>query len=102
LIRFINLEPGSPPLDVVDAGSGAVLIPDVAFKTVKTATVPQATLTVQLRQTGAATVVVSVAPTNFPGGVVSTLIKFAPDANVSARSAGTPPASTLILKRRNR
>jgi hypothetical protein len=102
MIRFINLEPGVPALDVVDAGNGAVLIPDVGFKTVKTATVPQATLTLQLRQAGTSNVVVSVAPTNFPGGAVSTLIKFAPEANVSARSVGAPPASPLILKRRNR
>ncbi len=102
LIRFINLEPGSPPLDVVNSADGAVLIPDVAFKASKTVTVPQQTLTLQLRQAGTSNVVVSIAPTNFPGGVVSTLIKFAPDANVNARSVGAPPASPLILKRRNR
>jgi hypothetical protein len=101
-IRLINLEPGSPPLDLVDATNNAVLIGDVAFKTAKSATVPQTNLTLQLRQTGTANVVLAIAPTNFPGGNVSTLIKFAPEPAVAqARAAGQPlpPSRQLILRR---
>ncbi len=99
-LRLINLEPGSSPLDLVNAANNGVIIPDVAFKTAKTATIPEANLTLQLRQTGTANVVMSISPTNFPGGVVSTLIKFAPEANVArARAVNEPPPRQLVLRR---
>jgi hypothetical protein len=100
LIRLINLDPGSPALDLVDVGTGAILIPEVGFKAGKNAMVPQATLTLQLRQSGTANVVMAIAPSNFPGGTVSTVIKFAPDATVRARSVGETQPNQLIIRRR--
>lgn len=98
-VRLINLDPGSPALDVFDVGANAVIIPDVAFKVAKQTTVPQANLTLQLRQAGTANVLVSIAPTNFPGGRISTLIRFAPSAAARARSVGEPQPQELVLKR---
>jgi hypothetical protein len=103
-IRFINLEPGSPPLDVVDVTNGAnnVLLTAVAFKEQKSITIPQANLQLQLRQTGTPNVVMTIAATNFPGGVVSTLIKFAPEPatdQARARSVTDPQPRPLVLRR---
>jgi Domain of unknown function (DUF4397) len=98
-IRLINLDPGSPPLDVFDVGGNVVIIPDVAFKVAKQTTLPQANLTLQLRQSGTANILVSIAPTNFPGGRISTLIRFAPSAAARARAAGEPQPQELVLKR---
>jgi hypothetical protein len=103
-LRLINLEPGSPPLDLVDITNGAntILLTAVAFKEQKSVTLPQANLQLQLRQTGTPNVVMTIAATNFPGGIVSTLIKFAPEPATNqarARSVTEPAPRQLVLRR---
>ncbi len=98
-LRMINLDPGAPPIDVVDSATNGILIGNVPYKAAKSATIPQANLALQLRQTGTANVLVSIAPTNFPERKISTIIRFAPDSATRARAVNEAPPPQLVIKR---
>ena len=102
LLRFIHLDPGQGGIDVVNPDLGAALvIGNTAYKEAKTQGFAQGSYPLQLRQTGTANVLATLASTNFPEQKVSTLIRFfAPAAQAArARVVGEPEPRPLVIKR---
>jgi hypothetical protein len=101
LIRFINLDPSIPSIDVLNSADSSVLIDDTTFGAAKSAAPLNAgSYALTLRQHGTATIIANVPSTSYPGGTINTLIKFASPSGTALAQGVVIDPGVIVLQRK--